>query len=316
MRCARRSPSRRRPRGRSAATRATAAPRAPKPSALARLGGSLAPAPARRRGGIGTPVKAVLRKLKRWYVEPLAYDQRSFNAATLRLIDDLQEQVDGCRPSSTRRPARRRSRERHGGRPAGRRAPALPHVPRRARGRRRGRLPGAAAERTRSSTPSRGSSTRRLPESPRRRARRRAGRDRARPGLVRAGRRGGRRAPVSHARLWLGRPHVEGERALVRPAARPARAGMRVLEVGAAKCWGAPTSSRRAAPTSGRTSSPTRTSGSGAARSTSARSDRSSACRPTARACRSRTARSTSPTAWRRSITRSTSAAWWARWRA
>jgi hypothetical protein len=46
------------------------------------------------RGGLGTPVKAVLRKLMRWYVEPLAYDQRSFNAATLRLIDDLQEQVD------------------------------------------------------------------------------------------------------------------------------------------------------------------------------------------------------------------------------
>ena len=46
------------------------------------------------RGGIGTPVKAVLRKLMRWYVEPLAYDQRSFNAAALRLIDDLQQQVD------------------------------------------------------------------------------------------------------------------------------------------------------------------------------------------------------------------------------
>ena len=46
------------------------------------------------RGGVGTPVKAVLRKLMRWYVEPLAYDQRSFNAATLRLIDDLREQVD------------------------------------------------------------------------------------------------------------------------------------------------------------------------------------------------------------------------------
>jgi len=45
------------------------------------------------RGGIGTPVKVVLRKLMRWYVEPLAYDQRSFNAAALRLIDDLQEQV-------------------------------------------------------------------------------------------------------------------------------------------------------------------------------------------------------------------------------
>ena len=49
------------------------------------------------RGGIGTPVKTVLRKLMRWYVEPLAYDQRSFNAATLRLVDDLQEQVDRLR---------------------------------------------------------------------------------------------------------------------------------------------------------------------------------------------------------------------------
>jgi hypothetical protein len=46
------------------------------------------------RGAVGLPVKAVLRKLMRWYVEPLAYDQRSFNAAALRLIDDLQEQVD------------------------------------------------------------------------------------------------------------------------------------------------------------------------------------------------------------------------------
>jgi hypothetical protein len=46
------------------------------------------------RGGLGTPVKAVLRKLMRWYVEPLAYDQRSFNAAALRLVDDLQEQVN------------------------------------------------------------------------------------------------------------------------------------------------------------------------------------------------------------------------------
>src|ERR671930_1817481 len=46
------------------------------------------------RGGLGTPVKAVLRKLMRWYVEPVAYDQRSFNAAVLRLLDDLQQQVD------------------------------------------------------------------------------------------------------------------------------------------------------------------------------------------------------------------------------
>ena len=49
------------------------------------------------RGGAGTPVKAVLRKLMRWYVEPVAYDQRSFNAAALRLIDDLQQQVDRLR---------------------------------------------------------------------------------------------------------------------------------------------------------------------------------------------------------------------------
>jgi hypothetical protein len=45
------------------------------------------------RGGLGTPVKAVLRKLMRWYVEPLAYDQRSFNAAALRLIDDLEARM-------------------------------------------------------------------------------------------------------------------------------------------------------------------------------------------------------------------------------
>src|SRR5688572_23121975 len=45
------------------------------------------------RGGLGTPAKAVLRKLMRWYVEPVAYDQRSFNAAALRLIDDLEGRV-------------------------------------------------------------------------------------------------------------------------------------------------------------------------------------------------------------------------------
>ena len=45
------------------------------------------------RGGMGTPAKAVLKKLMRWYVEPLAYDQRSFNAATLRLIDDLEQRL-------------------------------------------------------------------------------------------------------------------------------------------------------------------------------------------------------------------------------
>jgi hypothetical protein len=45
------------------------------------------------RGGLATPLKAVLRRLMRWYVEPVAYDQRSFNAVTLRLIDDLDERL-------------------------------------------------------------------------------------------------------------------------------------------------------------------------------------------------------------------------------
>jgi len=45
------------------------------------------------RGGVGTPVKWVLRKLMRWYVEPVAYDQRSFNASLLRLVDDLDERL-------------------------------------------------------------------------------------------------------------------------------------------------------------------------------------------------------------------------------
>jgi hypothetical protein len=30
----------------------------------------------------------------RWYVEPLAYDQRSFNAAVLRLVDDVDGRLD------------------------------------------------------------------------------------------------------------------------------------------------------------------------------------------------------------------------------
>ena len=46
------------------------------------------------RGGVLRPVKLVLRRLMRWYVEPLAADQRAFNDAVLKLIDDLGERVD------------------------------------------------------------------------------------------------------------------------------------------------------------------------------------------------------------------------------
>ena len=43
-------------------------------------------------GKVG-PVKAVLRRLMRWYVEPAMADQRAFNDAALKLIDDLDERL-------------------------------------------------------------------------------------------------------------------------------------------------------------------------------------------------------------------------------
>ncbi|HUH15941.1 MAG TPA: hypothetical protein VML35_08660 [Gaiellaceae bacterium] len=48
-------------------------------------------------GALMKPVKVVVRKLTRWYVEPVFADQRAFNDALLRLVDDLQEQVDALR---------------------------------------------------------------------------------------------------------------------------------------------------------------------------------------------------------------------------
>jgi SAM-dependent methyltransferase len=49
----------------------------------------------RARGLLLVPAKSVLRKLMRWYVEPLALDQRRFNAAVLKLVDALSERADG-----------------------------------------------------------------------------------------------------------------------------------------------------------------------------------------------------------------------------
>jgi len=45
----------------------------------------------RIRGLLLVPVKFVLRKLMRWYVEPIAVQQREFNAAVLRALDELTE---------------------------------------------------------------------------------------------------------------------------------------------------------------------------------------------------------------------------------
>src|SRR5512133_2657777 len=43
-------------------------------------------------GKVG-PVKSVLRRLMRWYVEPALADQRAFNDAVLKLIDELDERI-------------------------------------------------------------------------------------------------------------------------------------------------------------------------------------------------------------------------------
>src|SRR5262249_6040409 len=51
----------------------------------------------RRRGPKGTAayaLKVVLRPFLRWYVEPLAAEQRSFNDAVLKVVDDLYERTD------------------------------------------------------------------------------------------------------------------------------------------------------------------------------------------------------------------------------
>jgi hypothetical protein len=42
---------------------------------------------------LAAPTKRTLRKLMRWYVEPLAAEQRSFNLAILTLVDELAERV-------------------------------------------------------------------------------------------------------------------------------------------------------------------------------------------------------------------------------
>jgi hypothetical protein len=45
----------------------------------------------RLRGLLLLPAKWVLRKLMRWYVEPVATDQRAFNAAVMRTFDEQLE---------------------------------------------------------------------------------------------------------------------------------------------------------------------------------------------------------------------------------
>jgi O-antigen chain-terminating methyltransferase len=49
------------------------------------------------RGAVLKPVKSTLRKLMRWYVEPLAAEQRRFNAVALKLVDALSERLEAGR---------------------------------------------------------------------------------------------------------------------------------------------------------------------------------------------------------------------------
>jgi SAM-dependent methyltransferase len=49
------------------------------------------------RGALLRPVKRFLRRLMSWYVGPFAAEQRSFNAAALRVADEVSELVDELR---------------------------------------------------------------------------------------------------------------------------------------------------------------------------------------------------------------------------
>jgi 2-polyprenyl-3-methyl-5-hydroxy-6-metoxy-1,4-benzoquinol methylase len=69
------------------------------------------PVTAERQAGGGPKgaVKRFLRKLMRWYVEPLAADQRIFNDSMLKLVDALSERADSA--SRAREQAERLVRE-------------------------------------------------------------------------------------------------------------------------------------------------------------------------------------------------------------
>jgi hypothetical protein len=56
----------------------------------------------RVRGLILAPPKIVLRKLMRWYLEPALTQQRQFNAAVLRALDELGQQMDALASEVTR----------------------------------------------------------------------------------------------------------------------------------------------------------------------------------------------------------------------
>src|SRR5947207_12689771 len=62
------------------------------------------PVTAEREAGGGPKglVKRFLRKLMRWYVEPMAADQRVYNSSLLKLVDALSERADAAAASNER----------------------------------------------------------------------------------------------------------------------------------------------------------------------------------------------------------------------
>jgi SAM-dependent methyltransferase len=62
------------------------------------------PVTAEREAGGGPKglVKRMLRKLMRWYVEPMAADQRVYNSSVLKLVDGLSERADEAAASRAR----------------------------------------------------------------------------------------------------------------------------------------------------------------------------------------------------------------------
>jgi len=46
------------------------------------------------KGWVAYPLKRILRPFLRWYVEPLAAEQRSFNDVVLKMVDGILEEVD------------------------------------------------------------------------------------------------------------------------------------------------------------------------------------------------------------------------------
>jgi SAM-dependent methyltransferase len=63
------------------------------------------------RGAFVYPLKRVLRKLMSWYVGPFAAEQRAFNAALLRLADELSARNDDLQAALTRETDARLSAE-------------------------------------------------------------------------------------------------------------------------------------------------------------------------------------------------------------